>query len=157
MLSYTHFTHDERISLHNFLKEGLGIREIARRLGRDPSTICREVKRNSSSKGYHHRSAQVLTICRRRQQRRTALKPGTPQYDYTLEKLRNMWPPEAIANRFRLENPGQILSTSTIYRLSACCGFAGSIDTGRLQALHRTCGKRRLYGLVSNIDTGRPQ
>ena len=42
MLSYTHFTHDERISLHNFLKEGLGIREIARRLGRDPSTICRE-------------------------------------------------------------------------------------------------------------------
>ena len=41
MLSYTHFTHDERISLHNFLKEGLGIREIARRLGRDPSTICR--------------------------------------------------------------------------------------------------------------------
>ena len=116
MLSYTHFTHDERISLHNFLKEGLGIREIARRLGRDPSTISREVKRNSSSKGYHHRRAQVLTISRRRQQRRTALKPGTPQYDYTLEKLRNMWPPEAIANRFRLENPGQILSTSTIYR-----------------------------------------
>ena len=72
MLSYTHFTHDERISLHNFLKEGLGIREIARRLGRDPSTICREVKRNSNSKGYHHRRAQVLTICRRRQQRRTA-------------------------------------------------------------------------------------
>ena len=56
MLSYTHFTHDERISLHNFLKEGLGIREIARRLGRDPSTICREVKRNSSSKGYDFRS-----------------------------------------------------------------------------------------------------
>ena len=53
MLSYTHFTHDERISLHNFLKEGLGIREIARRFGRDPSTISR-----------------------RRQQRRTALKPG---------------------------------------------------------------------------------
>ena len=56
MLSYTHFTHDERISLHNFLKEGLGIREIACRLGRDPSTISREVKRNSSSKGYDFRS-----------------------------------------------------------------------------------------------------
>ena len=41
MLSYTHFTHDERISLHNFVKEGLGIREIARRFGRDPSTISR--------------------------------------------------------------------------------------------------------------------
>lgn len=44
------------------------------------------------------------------------MKAGTPQHDYTLEKLLNMWPPEAIANRFRLENPGQILSASTIYR-----------------------------------------
>ena len=116
MLSYTHFTHDERICLHNFLKEGLGIREIARRLGRSPSTISREIKRNSSAKGYHHWRAQIQTICRRRYQRRTVLKPGTLQYDYTLEKLRDKWPPEAIANRFRLEYPGQMLSTSTIYR-----------------------------------------
>ena len=88
MLSYIHFTHDERISLHIFLKEGLSIREIARRLGRSPSTISREVKRNSSSKGYHHWRAQILTICRRRHQHRTALKPDAPQYHYTLEKLK---------------------------------------------------------------------
>ena len=49
MLSYTHFTHDERISLHNFLKEGLGIREIARRLGRDPSTISRRRQQRRAS------------------------------------------------------------------------------------------------------------
>ena len=29
-----------------------------------PSTISRELKRNSSAKGYHHWRAQVLTICR---------------------------------------------------------------------------------------------
>lgn len=56
MLSYTHFKHDERISLHNFLKDGLGIREIARRLGRNLSTISREIKRNSNSKGYDFRT-----------------------------------------------------------------------------------------------------
>mgnify|MGYP003183141356 FL=1 len=56
MLSYTHFKHDERISLHKFLKDGLGIREIARRLGRNPSTISREIKRNSNSKGYDFRT-----------------------------------------------------------------------------------------------------
>lgn len=116
MSSYIHFTHDERICLHQLLKEGLGVREIARRLGRSPSTISREIKRNSSSKGYHHRRAQILTVCRRRQQQRTALKPDSPQYSYTLEKLRDKWPPEAIANRYRMEHPGQILSTSTIYR-----------------------------------------
>ena len=56
MLSYTHFKHDERISLHNFLKDALGIRETARRLGRNPSTISREIKRNSNSKGYDFRT-----------------------------------------------------------------------------------------------------
>ena len=140
-MSYTHFTHDERISLHNFLKDGLGIREIARRLGRDPSTISREIKRNSSSKGYHHWRAQVLAICRRRHQRRTALKTGTPQYDYTREKLRNMWPPEAIANRFRLEHPGQVLSTSTIYRAIRRGTFS---DISARENLRRR-GKNRNY------------
>ena len=72
MLSYTHFTHDERICLHNLVREGLSIRQIACRLGRSPSTISRELKRNSSSKGYHHWRAQILTICRRRQQHRPA-------------------------------------------------------------------------------------
>ncbi len=141
MLSYTHFTHDERISLHNFLKDGLGIREIARRLGRSPSTISREIKRNSSSKGYHHWRAQILTICRRRYQRQTALKPGTPQYDYTLEKLHRMWPPEAIANRFRLEHPGQVLSTSTIYRAIHRGTFPGISARENL----RRRGKNRNY------------
>lgn len=141
MSSYIHFTHDERISLHNFLKEGLGIREIARRLGRNPSTISREVKRNSSSKGYHHWRAQILTICRRRYQRRTALKPGTPKYDYALEKLSCKWPPEAIANRFRLENPGQILSTSTIYRAIRRGTFQGISARENL----RRRGKNRNY------------
>lgn len=141
MLSYIHFTHDERISLHVFLKEGLGIREIARRLGRSPSTISREVKRNSSSKGYHHWRAQILTIYRRRHQRRTALKPGTPQYHYTLEKLRCKWPPEAIANRFRLEHPGQVLSTSTIYRAIRRGTFPGISARENL----RRRGKNRNY------------
>ena len=71
MLSYTHFTHDERICLHNLVREGLSIRQIACQLGRSPSTISRELKRNSSSKGYHHWRAQILTICRSREASKT--------------------------------------------------------------------------------------
>ena len=93
MLSYTHFTHDERISLHNFFKR------------RPRHTRDRSQTRPRS---VHDQPPKTATP--------NCLKAGPPQYDYTLEKLRNMWPPEAIANRFRLENPGQILSTSTIYR-----------------------------------------
>ena len=141
MLSYTHFTHDERICLHNLVREGLSIRQIACRLGRSPSTISRELKRNSSSKGYHHWRAQILTICRRRHQHRTALPPGSPQYDYTLEKLQCQWPPEAIANCFRLENPGQTLSTSTIYRAIRRGAFPGVSARKNL----RRRGKNRHY------------
>ncbi|MCR4786608.1 MAG: helix-turn-helix domain-containing protein, partial [Oribacterium sp.] len=37
------FTYAERISLQKFLGEGLTFKEIARTLGKDPSTISREV------------------------------------------------------------------------------------------------------------------
>lgn len=46
MLSYTHFTLDERKYLQQLLAEGKSFREIARILERSPSTISREVKRN---------------------------------------------------------------------------------------------------------------
>ena len=48
MLSYSHFTHDERICLHNLVREGLSIRQIACRLGRSPSTISREARKPSN-------------------------------------------------------------------------------------------------------------
>ena len=126
MSSYIHFTHDERICLQKFLNEGKSFREIASILGRSPSTISREVNRNRSKKpskhncdnkyNYHHWRAQVLTISRRRQNRRIALKPGSFKYNYVVDKLNLFWSPEQIAMRMRLDYPDQIVGTSTIYR-----------------------------------------
>ena len=42
------FTYAERISLQKFLGEGLTFKEIARTLGKDPSTISREVRKHMS-------------------------------------------------------------------------------------------------------------
>ena len=47
MKSYTHFTLSERNCLQQFLSEGKSYREIAKILGRSPSTISREVKETS--------------------------------------------------------------------------------------------------------------
>lgn len=126
MLSYIHFTHDERVCLQKLLSEGKSFRQIASMLGRSPSTISREVKRNSSKTPteqnsdnkyhYHHWRAQTLAICRRKQMRRTALKPGSFKYNYVADKLKLFWSPEQIAMRMRLDHPGQIVGTSTIYR-----------------------------------------
>ncbi|WP_405721164.1 IS30 family transposase [Streptomyces sp. NBC_00046] len=46
---YLSFTEREEIALLN--AQGLGVREIARRLGRDPSTISRELRRNAATRG----------------------------------------------------------------------------------------------------------
>ena len=116
MLSYIHFTREERICLQNLLKEGKGIREIARKLGRSPSSVSREIKRNKSSRGYNHWRAYILTVTRRRRNRKTALIPGTIEYEYVVEKLNMYWTPEQIANRFKKDYPGRKMCFSTIYR-----------------------------------------
>jgi IS30 family transposase len=48
---YLTFTEREDIAIWHAKK--LGVREIARRLGRSPSTISRELRRNASTRTYH--------------------------------------------------------------------------------------------------------
>lgn len=42
------FSYEKRLHLQSNLKEGLSFKEISRRLGKDPSTISREVRKYSS-------------------------------------------------------------------------------------------------------------
>ena len=46
---YLAFSEREDIAI--FRAEGLGVREIARELGRSPSTISRELRRNAATRG----------------------------------------------------------------------------------------------------------
>lgn len=48
MPSYTHFTLNERKYLQEILDSGAGIRDAARQLGRSPSSVSREIRRNRS-------------------------------------------------------------------------------------------------------------
>lgn len=148
MLSYIHFTHNERICLQNLLSEGNSLRQIASVLGRSPSTISREIKRNrikypkhkSNNKyHYHHWRAQILTICRRKQDRRTALKPNSFKYNYIIEKLNQFWSPEQISMRLRIDYPDQIVGVSTIYRYIKRKDFSGITQRTHL----RRKGKNR--------------
>ncbi|EJO5349106.1 helix-turn-helix domain-containing protein, partial [Clostridium botulinum] len=42
------FTYEERLELQKYLKESLSFKEISRRLGKNPTTISREVRKYSS-------------------------------------------------------------------------------------------------------------
>ncbi len=46
-MSYSHFTIEERISIKHLLAKGVSIRQIASELGRSPSSVSREIIRNS--------------------------------------------------------------------------------------------------------------
>jgi len=46
-MSYSHFTIEERISIKHLLAQDISIRHIAKEIGRSPSSVSREIKRNS--------------------------------------------------------------------------------------------------------------
>ena len=126
-MSYTHFTLDERKYLQQLLGEGYSFRKVAAFLGRSPSSVSREVNRNRAKYKPHRKPdnpywynswrAQNLYIRRRREQNRAALRPDTDEWNFIVERLEWLWSPEAIAGRWRLENPDRKpLNASTIYR-----------------------------------------
>ena len=117
MLSYSHYTLEERKYLQKLLEEGYGVRQIARALGRAPSSVSREINRNKSRNGYHHWRAQIQAICRRRQSHPLKrLDEGTELGDYVREKLSLYWSPECIAETWRRLHPDDPVGFCTIYR-----------------------------------------
>lgn len=127
MLSYTHFTLEERKYLQKLLSENLSIRKIAEILERSPSSVSREIKRNKAKWKPHHKPdnkylynhwrAQNLYMRRRREQIRAALQPGTEEWDYIVSRLMKFWSPEQICGRWHKEHPDRkSLCVSTLYR-----------------------------------------
>ena len=144
MMSYTHFTLNERKFLQELLSEGYSLRKIAEFLGRNVSSVSREVSRNRSKYPrkksnnkyqYHAWRADNLAIIRRREHKQLRLVPGTEEWEYIVENLNNFWTPEEISNRWRLIHPDkQIFGISTIYRY---------IKEGRFEGIARKTHLRR--------------
>ena len=153
MKSYTHFTLYEREYLQESLKEGKSLRKIAKELGRSPSSISREVKRNISKKKktYHPWRATSLYIARRRKcHRKPKIMVGTAMYEYISKCLQKFWSPEVIAELCKLQ--GYDVSCSTIYRAIKNQIF----ESISIKSHLRRRGKRK-YGNRSNFNTIHPE
>jgi len=120
-MSHTHLTHDERIVITYLKMTHVPQAEIARRIGRNPGTVCRELQRNRDFCGhYHYEQAQHKARWRRAA---GATRPVTDDADlmtHVEAKLRTRWSPEQIAGRLELAPPkhlaGRSISHATIYR-----------------------------------------
>jgi transposase, IS30 family len=135
-MSYTHLTREERYQTWALLGAGYSQRQIARRLGRSPSTVCREIRRNCGQRGYRSKQAHNLaqdraSTCRRRPR----ITPE--QWRCVAQLIRRDWSPEQIAERTRLEGAVQI-SHEWIYQFI----YADKQLGGDLHR-HLRCQKKR--------------
>ena len=132
-----HLTHPGRCRIHATGKSGHSNGAIARRPGRSPSSVSREIRRNGGARGYRHAQAQ-----RRAEGRRGAAPsvPGkmTPElWRMVEERLAEGWSPEQVSGRLRLEGH-PMAGRQWIYRHVHADRKAG----GRLWRHPRRRGKR---------------
>lgn len=117
MSHYKHLTTKERESILVLLTQGVTIRKIAEMLNRSPSTVSRELKRNTDKEGYSPSQAAARYNIRRLASRRRRIFDNPLMKAFVQEKLlESQWSPEQIAFRTKLENSPFHCSTTTIYR-----------------------------------------
>lgn len=100
------------------LADKQSIREIARTLGRSPSTVSRELRRNASPEYQLYLSHRAQGRAQQRwklARRRPRLKSASLRH-YVREKLALGWSPEQIAGRLGLDHPGLSISPEAIYQ-----------------------------------------
>jgi IS30 family transposase len=95
------------------------IRSIARRLGRAPSTISREIARNGECGGYRASHADAVAWDRAKRPQPYLLQKRSALRDLVVDKLKLRWAPQQIAAWLKLDYPhdaGMHISHETIYR-----------------------------------------
>ena len=116
---YTNLTIEEREQIHFMLWDKLTLREIAQRMGRSPSTISREISRNTppARKRYTPHLAQKQYEHRKQIVRERPRLKDPAIVEYVHEKLVNEnWSPEQIAGRWSREHKNITISHEAIYQ-----------------------------------------
>lgn len=119
--AYRQLALTERIELYRLRSEGRSQRAIAAALGRSPSTLSRELRRNSQptkvwARGYEPLRAEGLRERRRRRDARFKLARDAQLRAHVRERLEAGWTPEQVAGALRQAHGQCIISHESIYR-----------------------------------------
>ena len=143
---------------------GLGVRAIAAALGRAPSTVSRELARNSGPRGYRATAAQQQAERRSRRPKTARLAACPRLRELVQERLVARWSPEQISVMLKAEFPAQPemwVSHETIYQaiyvqgrgalrreLAACLRTGRALRKPRRQAAGRTHRANKIPDMV---------
>jgi IS30 family transposase len=147
MSHYNHLTSFERGAIWGFLKDGLSIREIGRKLNRNHTTIKREIDRNKGFSHYDPITAQSSYLNRRKLTgRRKILSTDTGLRNLIINQITiDKWSPEEI-DGFLDRVIGHTISYSTIYRQINLDNLGITYPDGNVRGFKRYLrhqGKRR--------------
>jgi IS30 family transposase len=147
MKTYTHLSTDERIALMLMRHQGLSLRSISSHLGRHPSTLSRELRRNRTD--YHYDVIHACALARERRskpRRLSRLLPGSELFQVVTEMLKLRWSPQQIAARLKYQwpdSPEFHVSHESIY-LAIYAHPRGELKRQLIRYLRQRHGKRRL-------------
>lgn len=135
----------EREEISRGVVAGKSIRAIAVTLGRAPSTISREIRRNDGRYGYRASQADQAAWDRARRPQVCKLVRNRALAQLVADKLRLEWSPEQIAGWLKRAHPddkASQVSHETIYR-SLFIQARGALKKELMAHLRRTRGMRR--------------
>lgn len=154
MRKYHHFSKTERLELSILLKKGYSLRQIALEFGRSPSSVSRELKRNSVLSIYVPRKAQHKARVRRCYSKYQGMKISGNSWleDYVRWAMTHKWSPQQIAGRLNKEFGLTIISHRVVYKYlysvfgeNLCCYLKYKQKRSR----HRS-GKKSRRGIIKD-------
>ncbi|MFF7234698.1 IS30 family transposase [Streptomyces sioyaensis] len=156
----------DRIHIADRLREKASVRQIAAELGRSPSTISREIRRNRRPMpkgGFSYRPFHAQRSAERRRPRPKVGKIGqNPELrDFIQEHLTMRWSPEQICRTLRArfpDRPEMHVTHETIYQALYVQGrgelrreLTRSLRTGRAMRRPHRHSNKRLPGPIKNM------
>jgi IS30 family transposase len=144
----------EREEISRGLVAERSIRSMAASLGRAPSTVSREIRRNQGSTGYRASQADQAAWDRARRPKRCKLAVYPVLVQRVAQKLRQEWSPEQIAGWLKHSYPddaGSQVSHETIYR-TLYIQSRGALKKELLAHLRRTRAMRRSRNHTQKTD-----
>ena len=144
-LSSRFLSEAERVDIAQGLSHRRGVRSIAQELGRSPSTVSREIRRNSDPETGRYRplDANRQAVRRRSRSRPGKLARNTELRDFVAARLKLRWSPEQISARLERafpDRPDLRIAPETIYQ--ALYSRASGLSVTPAHAL-RTGRRRR--------------
>lgn len=138
----------ERCQIMGLMSSGMSIRAVAKGLGRAPSTIFRELRRNGARGKYEPDKAHKLATSRLKTARSDPRKMHGNLLNTVVNRLHRQWSPQQISGRLKLE--GISVSHESIYRHVWKDKKAG----GSLFENLRHCGKKYNKRFGKNAGRG---